>query len=90
MDTSENPKIMNMRGFGFFHNESEKLLVQNEAEYFYGAFGLLFYEDFIKDSTPHPPRHKIRSFSGFSIGSKKGLYRNPEGVKNDPPDWFLL
>ena len=29
-------------GFQFFHNQIEKLLVQNEAEYFYGAFKHIF------------------------------------------------
>ena len=32
MDTSEHPEIMHMLGFGFSHNEIEKLQVQNEAE----------------------------------------------------------
>ena len=32
MDTSRNPKFMNMMGFGLSLHESRKLLVQNEAE----------------------------------------------------------
>ena len=32
MDTSQNPKIMNMKDFRFSQSEIEKLLVQNEAE----------------------------------------------------------
>ena len=40
MDTSENSEIMKMRRFP--HNEIKKLLVPNEAEQFYGAFGHIF------------------------------------------------
>ena len=40
MDTFENHE--NEGGLGLSHNQIEKLLVQNEAEYFYGAFGLFF------------------------------------------------
>ena len=32
MDTPRNPKTMKMMGSGLSQNESEKLLVQNEAE----------------------------------------------------------
>ena len=40
MATPRNPEIMQMRVSWFSHNEIEQLLVQNEAEQFYGAFGL--------------------------------------------------
>ena len=35
---SKNPEIMKIEVFGFSHNEIEKLLAQNEAEYLHGAF----------------------------------------------------
>ena len=44
MDTSENPEIMKMigGGVGLSHNQIEKLLVQNKAEWYYRAFGHTF------------------------------------------------
>ena len=41
MDASKSPQIMEMGGFLVFQSEIEKSLIQNEAEYFYGAFGSL-------------------------------------------------
>ena len=36
----KNPEIMQILGFGLSHNKFEKLLNQNEAEQFPGAFRL--------------------------------------------------
>ena len=41
-DMSENPEVIAITIFGLSHNEIEKLLVPNEAEYFHGAFGHSF------------------------------------------------
>ena len=48
MDTSRNSEIMNMRGFGLSHERIEKLLIQNEATYFHGAFKQICYKFSIK------------------------------------------
>ena len=41
MDTStRSQQSMKMMTFGFLESEIENLLIQNGAEYFYGAFGL--------------------------------------------------
>lgn len=43
MDASQNPKTIKMMGLEIPQSEIEKILVQREAESFYGVFGPFFH-----------------------------------------------
>ena len=40
----------------------------------YGDFGTRLFWEYIENGPPDPPRPHIQIFSGFSTGSRKGLY----------------
>ena len=65
----QNPKSMKMKVSGFSQSGIEKLLVPNEAEYFYGAFGPLFYYNLNINGFPEAPRSQIWIFTRFPIGN---------------------